>query len=347
MRVISSDKKTAIVLFNLGGPDNLEAVRPFLFNLFKDPAIIGAPLPIRYFLAWMISKRRSPIAQEIYKKIGGKSPIVPQTLQQAQALENALSSYGQVKTFVCMRYWHPMSEQVVQEVASYQPDQVILLPLYPQFSTSTTASSLKDWNETAPKIGLDVPTYSVGCYPTQSDFIQAHCALIREHLSKASNPSSVRILFSAHGLPEKIIEAGDSYQWQVEQTSQAIVDALDIEHLDWNVSYQSRVGPLKWIGPSTDEEIQLAGKEAKTLLVVPVAFVSEHSETLVELDMEYAELAHHAGVAEYIRVPALGIQSDFIQALATLCLEVEHAGSCSSHARKRLCPPQFSKCPCS
>ena len=346
MSVIRSDKKTAIILFNLGGPDSQEAVRPFLFNLFKDPAIIGAPLLIRYGIAWMISTRRAPVAREIYQKIGGSSPIVAQTQAQAQALENQLSAYGQVKTFISMRYWHPMSAEIVEQVKAYNPDSVILLPLYPQFSTSTTESSIKDWHQVAQKAGLNVPTHTIGCYPTQTDFIAAHAALIHEYYFKASAKQAPRILFSAHGLPEKIIQAGDSYQWQVEQTTQAVVNALSIEGLDWKVTYQSRVGPLKWIGPSTDDEIKQAGTEGKPLLIVPIAFVSEHSETLVELDMEYAELAHHSGVPEYIRVPTLGTTPLFIEALSHLCLQIGKAGTCQSHEKKRLCPSQFSKCIC-
>jgi protoporphyrin/coproporphyrin ferrochelatase len=194
---------------------------------------------------------------------------------------------------------------------------------------------------------MDIPTYTLGCYPTQQDFIAAHVAMIKESYNKESENQQPRILFSAHGLPEKIIQGGDPYQWQVEQTAQAIVNALAIDELDWKITYQSRVGPLKWIGPSTDEEIKIAGNEGKSLLVVPIAFVSEHSETLVELDMEYAELAHQAGVNEYKRVPALGVHTHYIEALANMCLKVMNTQSCQSHENKRLCPLQFKRCICS
>ncbi len=342
-------KKTAIVLFNLGGPDSLDAVRPFLFNLFNDPAIIGAPALIRLALAHFISIKRTPFAREIYKKMGGKSPILENTQIQAQALEKKLTVYGDVKVFICMRYWFPMSPEVVAQVKAYQPDQVILLPLYAQFSTSTTASSFLDWDSEAKKQGLHVPSYKIGCYPTQPKFIAAQVENIREFYAKIEDKNRVRILFSAHGLPEKIIEKGDPYQWQIEQTSKIIVDALAIEGLDWRVTYQSRVGPLKWIGPATDDEIKLAGSEGKSLIVVPIAFVSEHSETLVELDIEYGELAHHAGIKQYLRVPTVNAHPLFIEGLADLCLirlAQKEKDCVVSQDGKRYCPTKFIQCPC-
>ena len=346
MSVISEDSKTAIVLFNLGGPDKPEAVKPFLFNLFNDPAIIGAPNPIRFLLAKFISSKREKTAQEIYEFIGGKSPIMEETEKQRKALQKSLAKTGDNQVFICMRYWHPMSEQVVAEVKAYNPDHIILLPLYPQFSTTTSGSSLKDWKEEAEKQGLDIPTTEICCYPTEPHFISSHVRKIREHFLQASAETPARILFSAHGLPEKIIDAGDPYQWQVEQTTKAIVDILGIPELDYVNCYQSRVGPLKWIGPSTEDEIMRAGADKKPIVLVPIAFVSEHSETLVELDIEYREIADEHGVPIYSRVPALTDDADYIECLSQLCLSVKPEDTLMSQSKQRVCPKQCKQCPC-
>ena len=338
--------KTAVVLFNLGGPDNTDAIEPFLFNLFHDPAIISVPQPLRWLLAKLISKRRAPVAKGIYAEIGGGSPLLALTRQQAEALEGACSDLGEVKTFVCMRYWHPMSVEVVEAVKAFAPEKIVLLPLYPQFSTTTTGSSFKDWHRTAKKLGLKAPTVEVCCYPEADGWIEAQAALISESLKSASSGAKPRVLFSAHGLPEKVIAGGDPYQWQVEQTAKAVVGKLDIDDLDWVVCYQSRVGPMQWIGPSTDDEIKRAGSDGVPVIVLPIAFVSEHSETLVELDIEYRELAHENGVPGYTRVPAVGTQTAFIRTLAGLvgrALGEQNARLSASGGR--LCPQSCGQCP--
>ncbi len=344
--VISKQTKTAIVLLNLGGPDSLEAVRPFLFNLFNDPAIIGAPKLIRLAIAHLISRRRAPIAAKIYEEMGGKSPIMEQTEAQANALSNSLSDDGNTKTFICMRYWHPMSDAVVTQVKEYAPDHVILLPLYPQFSTTTSRSSLEDWKRAAETGGLSVPTTDICCYSDQQSFINAHGALLRDVLFNLSKDARPRVLFSAHGLPEKIIKGGDPYQWQVQQTAKRIVELLMFDGLDYAVCYQSRVGPLKWIGPSTVEELERAGRDKVPVILVPIAFVSEHSETLVELDIEYRELAHELGVPEYYRIPALATHPFFIEGLRELCLSVQAGDVLNNTYKARICPPEFTQCPC-
>lgn len=341
-------KKTAVVLFNLGGPDKPESVQPFLFNLFNDKAIIGAPQPIRWLLAKLISTRRAPVAQEIYEPLGGKSPLLELTQEQANALELALneeSTDTEYKCFLCMRYWHPMTAQTVKEVKEWGADEQILLPLYPQFSTTTTGSSFNAWEREAVQQGLAITTARLGCYPTQSDFISSHVEQLRETLNKAESKKSLRVLFSAHGLPQKIVDAGDPYQWQVEQTAQAIVEALTIDGLDWRVCYQSKVGPLKWLEPSTETEIEQAGKDGVGVVIVPIAFVSEHSETLVELDIEYKEYADEHGVNDYHRVPALGTENHYIEGLKKLCMDVRMDHT-ASHTGDRLCPMQFGKCIC-
>ena len=311
--------KIAIVLYNLGGPDSPDAVEPFLTNLFSDPAIISLPGLLRRPLARFIARRRAPIAREIYAKIGGRSPILEETQAQAKALEGVLASRGhEVRAFIAMRCWKPFTEQAAREVAAWRPEHVVRLPLYPQFSTTTTASSEIAWLEASGAAAITAPQSRVCCYPWVAGFVAAEAALIREAYRNANPELSYRLLLSAHGLPERTIAKGDPYRWQVERSAAAIVKQLDVPDLDWTVCYQSRVGPLKWIGPATDAEIRRAGAEGKALIVAPIAFVSEHSETLVELDMEYRTLAGESSVPDYIRVPTVGIRLEFIEALATL-----------------------------
>ena len=344
-------RKTAVILFNLGGPDRLAAVRPFLFNLFNDPAIIDAPGPVRWLLAQGISRRRAPIARKIYQELGGASPLLANTEAQAAALEAALNASrgeGDTKVFIAMRYWHPMSDEAARAVVAYGPDRVLLLPLYPQFSTTTTGSSVADWTRAAAKAGLTAPSRTLCCYPAQAGFVAEIAELLRAALAQAEATAegAPRVLFSAHGLPKKFIDRGDPYQWQVEQTAAAVVAAAAVPDLDWTVCYQSRVGPLEWIGPSTDAEIVRAGAQGRPLIVVPIAFVSEHSETLVELDIEYRRLAERKGVPRYTRVATVDTGAAFIEGLAELVRAAlaGERGTCSQDGG-RICPEQWSGCP--
>ncbi len=339
-------RKTAVVLFNLGGPDDLSAVRPFLFNLFNDHNIIDMPQPFRWLLAKLISARRARKARAIYQQMGGKSPILDLTMEQAEALEEQLKKSGEYKVFVCMRYWHPMSNSVAKNVKSYGPDQIILLPLYPQFSTTTTGSSFEDWDRAAEDINLKVQTSRICCYPQEFSFVASHVKQIKDMYWKAAEHGQPRILFSAHGLPEKVIEKGDPYQWQVEKTVASILQVMAIDEAEHRICYQSRVGPMKWIGPSTEEEIAKAGEDGVPVVVVPVAFVSEHSETLVELDVEYREYADKHGVQDYWRVPALCADSLYIEALADMCLKFNRSKGVCSFNKDRFCTKKFKACPC-
>ena len=345
-KVVQQDKKIAIVLFNLGGPDSIEAVQPFLFNLFNDPAIIGLPRFMRTPLARFISKKRAAKkAIPIYEQMGGRSPIMPETEAQARALENALKGEAaDVKAFICMRYWHPMSEQVVADVKAYAPDHIILLPLYPQLSTTTTESSLKDWKRACKRQKLDVPTNTLCCYPTEPHFVKAYADLIRPKYEEAKQHGTPRVLFSAHGLPEKIIKKGDPYQWQVEETTKAIVEALNIERLDYVNCYQSRVGPLKWIGPNTETVIEETAKAGTPIVLAPIAFVSEHSETLVELDIEYRELCEEFGMNHYFRVPTVSTHPEFIKGLAAMCLSLSDEVRLCPDSGHRICPTPWKRC---
>jgi ferrochelatase len=337
--------KLAVVLFNLGGPDSLEAVEPFLENLFSDPAILGFPSWIRKPLARAIAKRRGSVAREIYSRIGGRSPILEETRAQAAALESVLRRSGEeVKVFVAMRAWNPMSEETARSVAAYAPDRIVLLPLYPQYSTTTSASSVAAWRAAATRIGLVAEERRVCCYPCDAGFVAALAARVAEALARRRPAIAYRIIFSAHGLPQRTIAGGDPYQWQVERTVEAVVRKSGLEELDWRLAYQSRVGPLKWLEPATDAEIRKAGAEGKGLIVVPVAFVSEHSETLVELDMDYRDLARVSGSADYIRVPTVGTDEAFIGGLADLVRRAAVADGPVTSGEGRICPVDFRRC---
>ena len=334
--------KKAVILFNLGGPDRLESVEPFLFNLFNDPTIISIPSIFRYPLAKFISKKRALIAKNIYKEIGNKSPILELTQNQAKSLENNLLKKGDYKCFVVMRCWHPRASDIIKKVREYNPEEIVLLPLYPQFSASTSGSSINEWNDLCRKENYKVKTKTICCYPTENNFIVSHIFLIKKTLETVEN-NNFKLIFSAHGLPESKIKKGDPYQWQVEETVKEIMSKLKNENLNHVISYQSRVGPMKWIGPSTDEEIIKYSKEKKGIVLVPVAFVSEHSETLVELDIECKKLAKKNGCSFYKRVPALGVEENFIQGLSELVLKPRTTGSFVSSI---MCPNKFVKCPC-
>ncbi len=342
-------KRIAIVLFNLGGPDRPESIQPFLLNLFKDPAILRVPFFVRPFLARYIARARVKPATENYAILGGRSPLLELTQEQARSLEAAIPGHD-AKCFIAMRYWHPFSDQAVAEVKAWNPDEVMLLPLYPHFSTTTTGSSLIAWREAAARAGLAKPTTSLCCYPTDPGFVAATAAIVRRAFDDARaslDPAiGLRVLFSAHGLPETIIKRGDPYQYQIEQTVAAVIGRLDIPGLDAAVCYQSRATPQVWIGPSTEVEIERAAHDKVAILVVPIAFVSEHSETLVELDVEYREVAEKLHVPGYFRAPTQNSDPAFIASLAALVRFARERGPgmCSS-AGGRICPARSKDCP--
>ena len=330
--------RTAVVLFNLGGPDSSAAVKPFLFNLFYDPAIIALPNPLRWLLARSIARRRAPLTRQIYAQIGNASPLRANTRAQAEALRATLGDGYRV--FFAMRYWHPRANAAAAEVKAWQPDEVVLLPLYPQFSGTTTASSLADWHAAAARIGLKAKARVVCCYPTERGFATAVARGIVGALAGVPAAGKVRVLLSAHGLPVRVLARGDPYQWQVEATAAAVRAAVRRPELDMRVCYQSRVGPLKWLSPSTEHEIRQAGADGFGVVVAPIAFVSEHSETLVELDRDYRKLARAAGVSFYHRAPAVGTAAEFIGGLARLVRAAPAPG-----AGRRNCPEGFPQCP--
>ena len=334
--------RVAVVLFNLGGPNNQAAVKPFLFNLFRDPAIITLPAIARYPLAALISTTREKTAQANYRIMGGGSPLLPETEAQATALEARLTGAGvEAKCFIAMRYWKPFAKETARAVAEFAPDEIVLLPLYPQYSTTTTGSSLKDWQAVYKGPGR---SRAVCCYPTVSGLVQAHADAIRNLWETAGKPANVRLLFSAHGLPQQIVDRGDPYRAQIEATAAAIGELLP-ELPDRRVCFQSRVGRLQWLKPSTDDEIRRAGAEGKGLVVAPIAFVSEHVETLVELDHEYAELAREVGAAPYLRARTPGVREVFIESLAdAVTASLDLTGGIAPYGPWR-CPVGHGKCP--
>jgi ferrochelatase len=341
LRVMTS-RRVAIILFNLGGPDSPNAVRPFLFNLFNDPAIIGLPHPFRWLLAALISNSREKTAQANYAHMGGASPILPETQKQADALEAAVANRVSNVTFKCfpaMRYWRPFVNDAARAAEDWHATDAILLPLYPQYSTTTTASSLKSWKQ-----ATTLPSSAICCYPAGAKFAEAHAEAILETWRKAGSPANPRVLFSAHGLPKRVIDRGDPYQWQVEQTVAAVRKVLPPE---WQtrICYQSRVGPMKWLAPSIEQEIRAAARDQIGVIVSPIAFVSEHVETLVELDIEYGHLAKRLQLPFYLRAPALGATPGFIDALADLVeTALAQPGQLHSETGGRLCPGQFGLC---
>jgi len=338
--------KKAIILFNLGGPDKIENVEPFLFNLFNDPAILNLPTFLRYPLAKLISNRRAPVAKKIYEELGGSSPILKLTKEQSNALEVKLNQTqtDEYKCFIVMRCWNPRAQDVVKDVRLYGPEEIVLMPLYPQYSAATSGSSIKEWKKVCKKNNYNIKTSTICCYPTDHNFINAHT---KEIIKKIKDLKNFKLIFSAHGLPEKNIKNGDPYQWQVEQSVKKIIESLNDKKLDWILSYQSRVGPLKWIGPSTEDTIIENSKIGKHIVLVPIAFVSEHSETLVELDIEYKEIAEANGCKNYTRVPALGINEDFIKAISELIIKKdEYKTKDNLYPPKIQCPSNFRKCPC-
>lgn len=344
-------------MFNLGGPDSKNAIRPFLMNFFMDKNILRLPIPFRCLLAARIASKRSQReAKESYGELGDSSPLLPNTIKQAKALEAELKAGTKngvkFKSFVCMRYWHPMSAQIVREVRDWGADEIILLPMYPQFSTTTTRSSLQAWNKAMFEAGYECPTSMIGCYPVNKGFVKASAENIAHVYKKAVQDGHIspRILFSAHGLPESVIKDGDPYQWQCEASAAAIMKELakilklSVGDIDHQYCYQSRVGPQKWIGPSTEQALHKAVQDQKAVVIYPHAFTQEHVETLVELDIEYREEAQAMGLNGYYRAQTVGTHNAFIAGLSKLVRAHISKRKIQAEGFKRPCPVEFGKC---
>lgn len=330
-------KKVGVVLLNMGGPDSLDAVQPFLYNLFSDHDIIQLPKLIQKPVAFLISRIRGKKTKKYYEIMGGKSPQKEQTLQQARELQNVLGE--NFKVVVAMRYWHPFTEEALDELFKEDIKQIILLPLYPQYSRTTTGSSFNEFDRKIKKYiksgkytvistlkgvkspyyySSNIPIKKINCYFDNPDYIQAMVENIKENLSK--NFKDYYFLFTAHSLPEKIILDGDPYKKQTEKTVELIMEHF--KGVRYSLAYQSKVGPVKWLEPFTDQEIERLAKEGvKNLVVIPVSFVSEHSETLYELDYLYGSMAKELGVENFIRIPTLKTHPKFINALKNIVIQ--------------------------
>jgi ferrochelatase len=321
-----SKETVGVVLLNLGGPDTLDAVEPFLNNLFNDPDIIDFPgsFLFRRGLAKLISSRRAPRVAGQYKEIGGGSPLKAHTLRQAELLEANLNEHFPARVYTAMRYWHPFTVEALDAIERDGIERVVLLPLYPQFSKATTVSSVKEWKKQFGKrSGLSGLKWSlIEKYHDHPTYIDAFIERIEEGLERFDEDrrAGVHILFSAHGTPMKLVRQGDPYSHQIKETVDAVIERGNITH-DWSLCYQSKVGPQKWLTPSTpDTIVSLAGEGVRDMLVVPIAFASDHLETLYEVGIEFRRLATENGVETFEVTEGLNDSPRFIDALTELVL---------------------------
>lgn len=318
--------RVGVLLLNLGGPEQLEDVGPFLFNLFSDPEIIRLPFPwLQRPLAWFISTNRVKKSQENYQQIGGGSPLRQITEQQAEALKASLKTHQQeAEVYIGMRYWYPFTEEAIARIKRDGIENLVILPLYPQFSISTSGSSFR----LLERLWLEDPALSnikytvISSWYDRPGYVQAMADLIAQELDQLPDPSRGHVFFSAHGVPVSYVEeAGDPYQREIENCTRLIMAALNRPNAH-TLAYQSRVGPVEWLQPYTEDAIaDLAAKGIKELVVVPISFVSEHIETLQEIDIEYREIAEEAGIETFRRVPALNTHTGFIDDMASMVVE--------------------------
>ena len=319
--------RVGVLLLNLGGPERIQDVKPFLYNLFSDPEIIRLPVAaMQKPFAWLISSLRSSKSQQAYRSIGGGSPLRRITKQQAQELQTSLRQKGvDATSYVAMRYWHPFTESAVADLKADGVDQVVVLPLYPHFSISTSGSSFRELQRlrnTDPAFSR-LPIRCIRSWYDHPGYIQALANLIAREILACEDPATAHIFFSAHGVPKSYVEdAGDPYQLEIVACSKLILEQLrqQLGHSNpFTLAYQSRVGPVEWLKPYTEDALQELGEQGvKDLVVVPISFVSEHIETLEEIDIDYRELATAAGVKNFRRVPALDTDPAFIAALTDL-----------------------------
>jgi len=322
--------RVGVLLLNLGGPDQLEDVRPFLYNLFSDPEIIRIPFPwLQKPLAWLIATSRAQKSQENYRQIGGGSPLRRITEEQAQALKASLEQKGQAaQIYIGMRYWYPFTEEAIARIKRDRIEQLVILPLYPQFSISTSGSSFRLLEQLLaedPSLAAMEHTVIPSWYD-RPGYLQAMAQLIAHEVDRFPDPDAVHIFFSAHGVPVSYVEeAGDPYQREIEACTTLVMQTLNRPNAH-TLAYQSRVGPVEWLKPYTEDAIEeLAATGVESLLVVPVSFVSEHIETLQEIDMEYREIAEAAGIHHFERVPALNTHPVFIGELADIVIDALNA----------------------
>ncbi|CAK8713874.1 ferrochelatase [Candidatus Electrothrix aarhusensis] len=328
------DKKIGVLLLNMGGPEKQEDVRPFLYNLFSDRQIIRlGPALLQKPIAAMIARRRAPVSMENYQKIGGGSPLTRITAEQAQALEKileqSLAGEGSCIVRSCMRYWTPFADTVLQEMIDAGVTELIALPLYPHYCRATTGSSFSDLRQQNAKLGLNLPIREIRSWPAEPEYINALVARIREGLALFTDneQEAVQLVYSAHSLPKKFIDQGDPYVEEIKHTIAAIEKQLGKKQIgrQGTLCFQSRSGPVEWLEPSTPDMLkQLAGQGCKNILMVPIAFTSDHIETIYEIDMLYKGQAAELGMRlESTR--GLNDDPQFIKALRTLILRALHS----------------------
>jgi ferrochelatase len=310
-------EKIGVVLLNLGGPEKLEDVEPFLFNLFSDRKIIRlGPWFMQKFIARRIARKRAPISMESYKLIGGGSPLAKTTIAQGVALAEKLADYGNFKAGMAMRYWPPYADETLKEFSAAGISRLVALTLYPHYSIATTGSSIDDLNEAAGRSAEDFEIAEVDSWPDQPDYIATLVANIDEGLQQFGG-EPVQLVYSAHSLPVKFIEEGDPYLEHMDRTIKAIEAKTGVKGC---LCFQSRSGPVEWLAPSTPDMMKkLAAEGCKNLLMVPISFVSDHVETLYEIDIQYRQLAEELGM-RLERVKSLNLQEGFIRALQELVL---------------------------
>lgn len=322
-----SSPKTGILFLNLGGPDCLESVKPFLFNLFADPDIIKLPLSFIFQkpLAWLISTKREEEAQENYELMGGGSPILPFTEAQAEALKQELIKRGQpeMTVYIAMRYWHPFTEEAVDQIVKDGVQRLIVVPLYPHFSYTTTGSSLNELKRVLDLKGVKLDISVVPPYHDHPLYLEAMRQCVAEGLDSnewTCPKEEVQILFSAHSLPVRHVKrTKDPYPEQIYACAEAI--ASFFPNNPWELAYQSQVGKMQWLGPATEGVLPyFAANNRDNILMVALSFVSDHVETLVEIDKQYIPLAHELGIQHCYRAPSLNTNASFIQALAELTI---------------------------
>ncbi len=333
------DKRVGVVLFQLGGPDSLDAVEPFLYNLFSDPDIIDFPLAklARQPLARLIAASRAKKVRHHYEEIGGRSPIREATERQAAALEQELRRDLDARVVVAMRYWHPFTAEAIQRLRAERVDEVVLLPLYPQYSSTTTGSSLREWERRSGHAGFDVPARVVREFHRHPIYIDALVERIEQGLAQLDPAGEVHLVFSAHNVPVAAVEKGDPYPDQIAGTMRAVLDRGRWRH-PAHLCYQSKVGGARWLQPSLDETIdRLALGGARQLLVIPIAFVSDHVETLSEIDIEARERASDCGIRRFVMTQGLNDSPRFIRALADLVQQALSAAPLPSFLLAR-CP---------
>jgi ferrochelatase len=328
-----TERCLGIVLFQLGGPDTLEAIQPFLYNLFCDPDIIDFPFARlgRRPLAKLISTTRAKKVEHHYSVIGGGSPIRRFTERQARALEGALESQGvKARCFVAMRYWHPFTAEAIEQLEQAHCDEVVLLPLYPHYSSTTVGSSVNEWNR---RFRGNVPVHLVQSFYRDERYLDALIEKIDEALGRFPVPRCAEIVFSAHSLPQSIIDRGDPYQREIEETVQLLMDRGGWAN-HHRLCYQSKVGASKWLQPSLHRTLRdLATERVRDVCIVPVSFVSDHVETLGEINHEAREEAAELGIQQFEMTTGLNDSPKFIKALAHLVLQ----------AASKSGPPRFAK----